>query len=393
MKLFVPTNWDNELIARIKDYPEVEWLYGAVTLSAVGSGRMSYLLPEVDRSQAEEHIKLAKANGIKFNYCINTSCMGNKEFTREGYRNIIDYLEWIVSTGAEAVTVALPSLLEIVKKHFPHLRACVSLFSIVDNLDCAKWWQDLGADEITLVNRTINRDFKMLRALKENINCELQLIASLTCLSGCPFAPLHANQQGHGTTDGDPNKNFFVEYCIVNCTLRKVKNPAEFIRAQFIRPEDIREYEAIGIERFKLCDRCMTTEALVRRVKAYSERRYDGNLAKILFTFTDPADWNPIKMQYLNHPELIDVTRLATLNQALFQEKLYIDNRKLDGFLDFFKNHDCRLVSCDKCGYCAKIAENAVRIDGREQAESVKLMTEFLDGLISGEFFNSKEGA
>jgi collagenase-like PrtC family protease len=54
--------------------------------------------------------------------------------------------------GAEAVTIALPSLLEIVKKHFPGLKICVSLFSIVDNLDYAKRWEDLGADKITFVD-------------------------------------------------------------------------------------------------------------------------------------------------------------------------------------------------------------------------------------------------
>ena len=41
---------------------------------------------------------------------------------------------------------------------------------------------------------------------------------------------------------------------------------------------------------------------------------------------------------------------------------VYIDNTKLEGFIDYFLETDCRGKSCDECGYCMRMAEKAVRI-------------------------------
>jgi glycine betaine catabolism B len=57
------------------------------------------------------------------------------------------------------------------------------------------------------------------------------------------------------------------------------------IKSAWIRPEDLPAYEAMGYTTFKLLERGIPSAELLRRVKAYSERRFDGNLAELLLSY------------------------------------------------------------------------------------------------------------
>ena len=60
-----------------------------------------------------------------------------------------------------------------------------------------------------------------------------------------------------------------------------------------------------------------------------------------------------------------------------------IDNRKLDGFIDFFnRKYDCRL-GCRDCHYCDDWVETAVRFEGDALAYSGRI-TRTLDPLRAG---------
>jgi collagenase-like PrtC family protease len=60
-------------------------------------------------------------------------------------------------------------------------------------------------------------------------------------------------------------------------------DPVELLKSPWIRPEDIPHYEAIGYDRFKITERFKRTPLLLENVRAYENRRYDGNLLD-LFT-------------------------------------------------------------------------------------------------------------
>ena len=55
--------------------------------------------------------------------------------------------------------------------------------------------------------------------------------------------------------------------------------------ADWIRPEDLVHYEALGYDSFKLAGRNLPTEVLITRLKAYAGRRYDGNLLDLVQDF------------------------------------------------------------------------------------------------------------
>ena len=387
MILSVPTTWEEDYLLSLKECPEVGWLYGSLPTEIVGSGRQATLLPAVKRESAAEHIRQAHRLGLKFNYLINTSCLGNREYTRDFHRAMLRYIEWVAEQKPDLVTVTLPFIAQIIKRQFPRLKISVSKYANVDSLEKAKFWEELGADEITIPDDSLSRDFKMLRLMKENLRCDLQIFANLACLRGCPFAHHHANLASHGSQRHEEAGGVYLEYCLANCKNIRVQRPVEIIKSGWIRPEDLHHYEEIGINKFKLVDRSLTARGLLKRVKAYSQRKYPGNLADIICLHTKRSE-HRFAAASLEARESGIREKLRLMGDAIFAaEKIYIDNQKLDGFIDGIKRIDCRYISCDRCGYCERYAKKAITFSATDQEEAIRRTDLFLSKMTSSEIF------
>jgi hypothetical protein len=68
-----------------------------------------------------------------------------------------------------------------------------------------------------------------------------------------------------------------VDYCSLICNDLRLREPVNYLRANWIRPEDLPIYEEMGYHNFKIVERNTPTAILLERVKAYANRRYDGN--------------------------------------------------------------------------------------------------------------------
>lgn len=389
MILSVPTTWENSYLSRLKNYPEVGWLYGSLPTEIIGSGRQTALLPAVVREGASEHIRQAHRLGFKFNYLLNTSCLGNREYTGDFHRAMLRYMEWIAGQNPDMITVTLPFIAQIIKKQFPSLKISVSKYANVDSLEKAKYWEDLGADEITIPDDNLNRDFKMLRLLRENLRCGMQVFTNLACLMGCPFAQHHANLTSHGAQRHEETDGVYLDYCLANCKSIRVRRPVEIIKSGWIRPEDLHHYEELGYTKFKLVDRSLTSRGLLKRVKAYSERKYTGNLADIICLHTKRTE-HRFAAAGLEAKEPAIKEKLRLMGDAIFAaERICIDNQKLDGFLDGIKKIDCRYLSCDRCGYCERYAQKAISFSGPDREEATRRTDLFLEKMITSEIFQS----
>ncbi len=387
MSLSVPTTWENDYLVRVKKYPQVGWLFGSLPTEVVGSGRQTSLLPAVNRDGAAEHIRQAQRLGLKFNYLINTSCLGNREYTKNFHPAMLKYIEWVAEQNPDLVTVTLPFIAQIIKKQFPSLKISVSKYANVDSLAKAKFWEDLGADEITIPDDNLNRDFKMLRLMRENLSCGFQVFTNLACLRGCPFAQHHANLTSHGAQRHEETDGVYLDYCLANCKNIRVRRPVEIIKSGWIRPEDLHHYEELGFTKFKLVDRSLTPRGLLKRIKAYSERKYEGNLADIICLHTRKTE-HRFASAGLEAKEPGIKEKLRLMGDAIFAaEKIHIDNQKLDGFLDGIKKIDCHYVSCDRCGYCERYAQQAITFSASDKKEALRRSDLFLQKMTSSEIF------
>ena len=359
MKLTVPTNWQQGLIDQIKR-PSVNTVYGKMDWDFVGGGRSSCILERVSKSNVEAHISKIHKEGLKFHYLLNGTCLGNREFTQPGRKELDKLLDWLSQLNVDGVVVSLPFLLQYVKKNYPGFKISVSCLANINSVEKAMFWEDLGADQITLSVSELNRDFKLLQEIRRNIVCSLQLIVNQNCLQDCPLYFYHSNIASH-SSQSSIKQNISIDYCILMCSYKRILEPVNFIRASWIRPEDLIYYEKIGINSFKLVDRAMHVEAIALAVEAYSKRSYRGNLYDL---FLDES--KSLICKKLNLFE-----KRKNYTQGLSGLEVCIDNTKLDGFIEHFLNTGCRYKSCKKCGYCYKIAARTVRIEPKYRKKAL----------------------
>jgi len=407
MKLSVACNFDDALLEGLRGYPVYE-LYGKLTADYFGGGRPSFYLPEVSREALARHVARTHEHGIAFNYLLNASAMGNLEFTREGQRRIEELLEWLDGIGVDSVTVAGVYFLRLVKRRHPRLKVRVSSHRFTDTPRKVRFWVDNGADYIVVSEVNIHREFKVLEAMQRAAGgVELQLIVNNWCRQDCAIAGNHA--VGLNAASQSHSKGFPLDYCSIVCNELRLREPVNYLRANWIRPEDLHHYEALGYHNFKIVERNTPTQILLERVRAYADRRYDGNLLDLVQNYAYPYEkFGPqaadafslrrmaryfIKPQAINllkFPKVIEFGKTASVLYPLVgPNPVQIDNRALDGFLDRFLGQGCQDTDCEDCRYCHEWAERTVRIDPEWRERMQAIYNDLLEETDGGGLWES----
>ncbi len=179
-----------------------------------------------------------------------------------------------------------------------------------------------------------------------------------------------------------------------------------YIRSEWIRPEDLHIYEELGYDLFKIAERDIPTSVMVSRVKAYGERRYEGNLLDLI----QPFGFNAAEetrgnhrgglgwlLKYFFRPGLVNPARLLLLKRladmrsmtrpAAGDGPVYIDNRALSGFSERFREKGCKDEDCKECRWCHEFAEKAVRIDEAHRQRVLRAYGEIFTSLHEGDMW------
>lgn len=401
MKFSLATNFQPDLLDAIDGYPVSE-LFGKLASDCVGGGRASFMLAPLSKRRFREHVQGAAQRGIGFNYLINPACMDNLEYTRQGQAGLERLLGFVEDCGVGAVTVSLPFLLPIVKKRHPRLKVRVGVYARVDCVAKARFWEELGADCITLESIAVNRDFAVLKAIRQAVKLELQLIVNSNCLIFCPLSGQHMVNLSHASQKGHKSRGFMIDYCALKCSAEKLSEPSNYLRSEFIRPEDLESYRELGFDSFKILERGAPTAVLAKRVRSYAEGRFDGNLLELIQPYgykgvatgvaRGAADFRRF-LTYFFRPGVVKhraIMRLKELAEkrgllaGMEWDPVWVDNRALDGFLAGLKNIPCRQTDCAACGYCGEWTRKAVRVDDTYRAELLQLYREVFDRMYTG---------
>jgi collagenase-like PrtC family protease len=406
MKFSVACNFDYALLEGLEPYPVYE-VYGKLTSDYFGGGRPSFYLPEVGRGDVARYVQATHDHGIGFNYLLNASSMGNMEFTSEGQRHMNELLEWLDHIGVDSVTVSNLFFLKLIKRRYPRIKVRISSHRYTDTPRKIRFWKDAGADYIVISEVNIHREFRVLEEMKKAAgdDVELQLIVNNWCRQDCAIAGNHAVNLSSASQKN--SKGFPLDFCSLYCNYIRLTDPVNYIRANWIRPEDLRIYENLGYENFKIVERNTPTAILLDRVKAYYNRRHEGNLMDIFQNYAYPYDKFTerekdsfsrrrmfkyfMKPKAVNLVKFLKVVRFGEKGNVLFplmgENPVYIDNRKLDGFLDFFLREGCQDKDCETCGYCHTKARDAVRIDPQWKQEMLAIYEELQEEIYSGSFW------
>lgn len=366
----VPTNWDDNLIHSLPS-KLITHVYGKLHVDYIGGGRMSVSSPFLSKQHAKKHITLIHSKNLKFNYLLNGACLANREWTRQGNARIRRLLDWLVLVGVDGVTVSLPYIAAILRYSYPTLRIDVSSFAGVDTPERARRWEDLGVDVITLASHKVNRNFELLKRIRESVRCQLQLIANNSCLNHCITQSHHANYSAHSSQEEGARCPSIVDPYKYECLYRQIEMPVEIIRAPWIRPEDVDSYVALGINRIKLVDRQLSTANLLRICEAYVGKHYEGNLMDLFPQPTGRKQWffsevaQKLLIGIIRYRDLCALRRLRWVRE---KTPIVLDNQKLDGFLIFFMSGQCH-DTCRNCTYCQEIAERALSVEATFKAQ------------------------
>ncbi len=320
--------------------------YGSITVDNVfGSGRVINQLPRIDLLDLKEYVAYSQSKGIGFNYTFNATYINKWEFSEEGISAIMKFLGELHEIGVKSLTVALPSLMEIVKSSGYDFNIKASTLCQIINANKASFYKDFGLERI-VIDESINRDFMNIREITRVFGDKVEMIINPICLNDCVYRMFHYNQiSGDSTTDcGQVSTNYY-EY---RCVLQRHHDVANMMKIQFVRPEDISRYVNAGIHYFKLQGRNLVMKGdPVKTVELYFKQEFDGDVMDLIYMF-------------------------APLNNF----KIYLDNKKLDGFLDPFEKNDhfCH-KDCHTCKYCKEFSKKVIDVPKAE--EIMQLSKEF----------------
>jgi len=367
----------------------VDALFGKLPFDIVGGARPGFVLPDVDRDDVEQYIQACHERGLAFSYLLNAPCLGNLQYSKKGYEQLIELLEWIDHAGADSVTIGMPYLIDLVRERFPRLKVKVSTTARVNTVRKALQYEAMGVEEI-IIDEHINREFKTLEAIRKTVKCNLELILNNICLWQCPYNYEHVNHDGHASREGEQEDYCYLQYPGYLCLYRKLTEPVELLKSPWIRPEDVSSYEDLGYDSFKITERFKRTPLLLEHVRAYEERRYEGNLLD-LFTLPRKDAFTPVHLEYFIKPEHVNIMKVSELGDVFdleVRELIQIDNNKLNGFLEHFKRKDCNQTTCAQCRYCDGVLKKVAVMDEERLKKAAQKVKDFSDKLISGEIFD-----
>lgn len=354
-------------------------IYGRMEDDGFGGGRHRFLVPKVSWKKFSAHVGETRKAGISFNYLVNSIAPGSANVSDPRvYRRFRSLLSKIEDVGVDWITVSSPYLLKIIKNH-SSLRVRISVFARISNERQIRQWLEEGADRVVLDSMLVNRNPDLLASFTRTFPGDsLELFVNNRCELDCAFASCHAVDMGHASRQLVP----IPDACYFHCQTSFLNDPVRYVTQDWIRPEDLHLYESLGYHWFKIAGRGCSAEVLLRRVRAYVERRYDGNLLDLLGRGSVHLDTRTaLATGFIGGIRMMLGLRKAAKAANIFEEEVYIENRALDGFLDrVFRKGGCFSGKCHRCNMCRKTAFAAVKFPNDAPGKS----SGFKERLVTG---------
>ena len=104
MQLSVAANYDLDAVADLAAHGVAE-VYGKLPSDAAGGGRPSYMAAPLTWRRLGAYVAALAARGIAFNYLLNASCLGNREWSGAFQKRFLRLLGRLRAIGVARVTV------------------------------------------------------------------------------------------------------------------------------------------------------------------------------------------------------------------------------------------------------------------------------------------------
>ena len=301
------------------------------------------------RAQIVSDLKWARRSGVELDTIFNANCYGDIAMTAELAGHVSEKLREMDAEGLfpDHLTTTSPFIAKVVRTRFPSLKVRFSINMDIAATGALEYVTDLF--DSFYAGRNAHRRLDYVRKMSAWAAAHgkmMGLQANPGCLRNCPFHTFHNNLHGHGRMR---QSGAAQEFGFTNFLCRTVFERGryeEFMRAIWLRPEDLPLYEPYaGV--VKLATRRHPNPEKI--IAAYAECSYDGDLAEIM----DP---------FYRFPKAID-------NAALGASALWPQVR------------DCPDAdNCRHCGRCAALLAEVFK-DRREDGPGMSgAFREFFGG-------------
>ncbi len=128
-----------------------------------GSGRIS---PEQSKERFTGLLQTIHKGGLKTNLVINSICGGADWYSSNNTNKLVNYLKELHEIyGLEAVTVANPIHIKIIRKALPSIEICASVLSDINTVERARFIEMPGSI-LLLLMLILTGTWHFLRILK-----------------------------------------------------------------------------------------------------------------------------------------------------------------------------------------------------------------------------------
>jgi len=301
----IPAIWDVDhlkrqvLTARTASFPtQICKTYGSYHL--VDSGRPRADLPAATLRQIKSYFGYARSVGIECDFLLNAA-YDNQDLTPDFVGRLCQVVD---AVQPDVVTVASYRLARELARRIASIRLNISTISgIRSPRDLAPvdrlMKEGTRIESICLHNdSTVDRGLPtMLRALHDR-GIKAALLVNENCEYHCPLRKAHYRDWTRRLRSDSPDP--LLEFCTGNL----LRDPSKLLGlAGLIRPEDIGFFVEMGVDVFKIAGRNRSPIWLEAVFRAYSQRRFSGNLVDLL-VFTLPRGATARKLFFIRNESI-----------------------------------------------------------------------------------------
>lgn len=238
--------------------------------------------PEPLRKQVIDDMRFCRSKGLKLDLLINATCYGDKAFTEKQRLDYFANLKEMDKAGImpEIITTTSPYIAAITKKFNASIDRRASVNMRLLSTIAMEYVSD-DFDSFYLC-RDLQRDLETVKTFAEwgrKNGKKICMLANSGCLRFCPWQTFLETLLSHNFQHIQkemPAVDLPPTLCV---GIIRSKQVEEILRASWIRPEDLHQYEPY-VSVFKLSTREADRPDLI--LKAYTSGTFDGDLLKIL---------------------------------------------------------------------------------------------------------------
>lgn len=257
--------------------------------------------------------------GIEFNYLLNSLNYDDYYINKN---KLLLHLKTLEDIGVTILTVNHPLLVDLIKSKGFYFKINSSVNQYINSIDKAETLIKSGYDRI-IIDEDELRNIKFIEKICNRIDVPIEVMVNNCCLHGCINRITHQiiNNSVHPLIKKTDKFKLNWKF-LAKCKKSFIDDPSAFIRASWIRPEDIERYLKCGVKLFKLTGREYPTEYIIQYLKIYSSGQHNGNVFDYIPRFIDTKN------------RFID----------------YIENSKLSDYFEHIYNdcdHDTKCPTCE----------------------------------------------